>query len=186
MKSSKYLRLLSLLLLSLAATRASSAATIPVSGMFSADDSSYTYSFTTTASQIYTFATTSYSAGGFLPVLTLFNAFTGKPIDNAGSGFGDVSLNDSLSSGSYVLYLTEFPNVANGNLSDGFLFTGSPAITGDLCGVGGKFLNTVNCTQRTGNYALSITNNPVPEPPTWLLVLPPAVLAFGLSRRYSA
>ena len=178
--------LLALLLLGLAGKQAAVAAPL-ASGSFTNDDSFYSFSFTNPTFTQFTFNTTSFAAGGFAPVLTLFNSTTGLAIDNAGSGTGDVALTDGLGAGSYVLYLTEFPNVANGpRLSDGFLFTGSPTITGDLCGVsGGKFLNTTSapCTQRTANYSLNLSTSAVPEPPTWALVLPSVLLLAAASRR---
>ena len=189
MQLRKYLlRFLPLLLLGFAATHEAVAAPL-ASGSFPNDDSFFSYSFTTASFGQFTFNTTSYATGGFAPVLTLFNSLTGREIDNAGTGTSDVSITDALGASSYILYLTEFPNVANGRLSDGFLFTGSPTITGDICGVtGGKFLDTTKapCTQRTANYAVNLTTSPVPEPPTWLLVLPPVALLIGVSRRFTA
>lgn len=179
---------LPLLLLGFAATHEAAAAPLS-SGSFLNDDSFYSFSFTTAASGQFTFNTTSYLTGGFAPVLTLFNSLTGKEIDNAGTGTSDVSISDALSASSYILYLTEFPNVASGSLSDGFLFTGFPTITGDSCSVpGGKFLDTTSapCKQRTSSYAVNETISAVPEPPTWLLVLPPALLLIGASRRFAA
>lgn len=158
-----------------------------VTGSFLADDSTYSYSFSPTITQSYTFSTSSYASGGIVPVLTLFNVTTGAPVDNAGTGVSDVSLTDTLGAGSYRLFLTEFPNVANGNLSAGFLFAGQPTITGDLCGVsGGKFYDSITCSQRSSAYALTVTSSSVtPEPPSWLLVLPPALL-LCFSRRGKA
>ena len=158
------------------------------SGMFSADNSSYEYTFSETGPATFTAATTSYAMGGFVPVLTLFDATTGAEIDNDGTGFGDVSLSDVLGSGSYDLFLTEFPNVAVGDLSDGFLldeYSDGATYTGDSCGVtGGMFYNTITCTPTTNQYALTASSTAVtPEPATWLLVLPPAAFLFLSTRR---
>lgn len=154
-----------------------------INGSFSADDSVLQYTFSTTTAQIFTFETTSYASGGFVPVLTLFSS-TGMPLDNAGSGFGDASLSDPLSPGAYTLTLTEFPNVAIGSLADGFLFAGDPTITGDTCGVaGGKFYDTVSCTERTGNYSLTSTVAPTPEPSSWMLMASGAAVLVYASRR---
>lgn len=159
------------------------------SGTFSADDSTFVYNFSPSTSQTYTFATTSFAGGGFIPVLTLFKASGGNPIAFAETDNSDVSLTEALGAGSYVLYLTEDPNVFTSDLATGPLFAGSPTITGDTCGVsGGKFLNvfTAPCTQRTGNYAVTLAISPTatPEPATWLLVLPPlGYLCFSLRRR---
>ncbi len=173
------------------------ASTTVYSGSFSADNSSYLDYFTTTASQSYTFATTSGAAGNFLPVLTLFNVTTGKPLDfTSDSGFlngmNDVSLSDTLSSGSYLLALTEYPNVAAGNLSDGFLFGTDATATGDYCGgslTGASFVNAETCSSATPlgkSYSLSVTSNAVavtPEPSSFLLMLAPAAGLIEVARR---
>lgn len=161
---------------------------------------------------VYSFYTTSYgggmnadgtisSAGGFVPLLTLFSATTGDVLGYGGGsgmcegasmvdgGTGlceDASFTRVLGAGSYSLFLSEFPNAAIGSLSDGFLFAGQPNITGDLCGVaGGSFLQTdqAPCVQRTGDYAVNISSSPIPEPPTWLLVLPAAGLGLLVRRQ---
>ena len=166
------------------------ATTTNATGVFAGDDSSYELTFTDPGAVIFTASTTSFAGGGFVPVLTLFNDTSGAVIDNSGSGTSDASLNDVLDPGTYDLFLTEFPNVANGDLAAGFLFTGDPTITGDSCGVpGGMFYDTVTCTTgsspRGDNYSLSVTTAPTPELPTWLLVLPPAALLCYSSRRRS-
>ncbi len=165
------------------------ASTFNTSGTFAADNSTYEYTFTDPGAAIFTASTSSFATGGFVPVLTLFNDTTGNEIDNNGTGFGDASLNDVLGPGTYDLFLTEFPNVAINNLADGFLFAGDPTITGDSCGVaGGTFYNTATapCTQTSGNYALSATTAPTPEPATWLLVLAPAAYMVFSQRRRNA
>lgn len=181
-------------------------------GTFGADNTVQPFTFTSTSTQNYTFYTTSYgggtnmngtvsSAGGFVPVLTLFTA-SGTVIGSDGgdgtcSGSSkvdattkmcdDAFLTETLSAGSYILELTEFPNVAIGSLSDGFLFASDPTATGDLCGVsGGTFLetDTASCTQRTNAYAVNIAaTSPVPEPATWVLVLPAFAALFYVEQR---
>ena len=170
-----------------------SATTVPFSGTFMNDASVFSDSFTVTSAQNYTFTTTSYAAGGIVPVLTLFNFTTGKVIDFSGAdtGFADVTLTDLLSAGSYVLDLTEFPNSAVGpTLAAGF-YPNDPTITGTDCSVsGGMFYNDVTCTKTTNVYSGTITNTAAttvtPEPSTLLLVLPPALALFGSRRRRSA
>lgn len=155
------------------------------SGNFAADNSTFSTSFTTATTQTYTFTTTSFASGGFVPVLTLFNATGGVPIAFAETDNSDVSLTEVLGPGDYLLYLTEDPNVFTTTLADGPLFAGSPTITGDTCSVsGGTFLNVFDgCSQRTSAYALTSTSvAATPEPATWLLMLPPAALLL-LSRR---
>ena len=163
-----------------------SASTFTTSGNFAADNSLYELTFSETGNTSFSAATTSYATGGFLPVLTLFNAATGAVVANSGSGLGDASLTDLLGSGTYNLFLTEFPNVAVGDLAAGFLFAGNPTATGDACGVaGGMFLNAITCAPTGSGYALTTSSSTAvtPEPATWLLVLPPAALLFFSSRR---
>lgn len=99
----------------------------------------------------------------------------------------DAFLQETLGAGSYTLDLTEFPNVAIGNLSDGFLFASDPTATGDVCGVsGGTFLQSdlATCVQRTSNYSLTITSPAAtPEPSTFLLLLLPTAGLLAYSRR---
>ncbi len=189
------LRLAPALLLGCLAAPKASAITFASSGVFTADNSTFELSFTSTGIQNYTFSTSSFAAGGFVPVLTLFNDTTGAVIGSDGADgpcitattcHDDATLNARLGTGAYDLFLTEFPNVANGKLSAGFLFASDPTATGDLCGVaGGKFLQTDTsvCTQRTANYALSVTSSVTPEPAGWTLVLLPGVLLLGFARR---
>ena len=174
------------------------ASTTVYSGSFSADNSSFLDPFTTTtSSQSYTFTTTSGAAGNFLPVLTLYNVTTGKPVDftnDSGflNGIYDVSLTDTLASGSYLLALTEYPNVASGNVADGFLFGTDATATGDYCGgslTGDSFVNAETCSSATPlgkNYSLSVTSNAAavtPEPSSFLLMLAPAAGLIEVARR---
>lgn len=158
------------------------------SGTFTTDDQVYEYDFSSTTAQNYSFTTTSYASGGFVPLLTLFSG-AGDFLAASSEGPGpttDASLMDTLSPGNYILTLTEFPNVANGNYADGFLFAGDPTITGDSCSMPGtSFVDDTStaCTQRTGNYALNVTSSPTPEPSSWLLVLPGAAILALSSRR---
>ncbi len=168
------------------------ASTTTLSGTFTADNTVISDPLTLTSAQNYTFTTTSFASGGIVPVLTLFNTVTGNVVDFSGSntGFSDVALTDTLSAGNYVLDLTEFPNVAIGNLAAGFLFASNPSITGSDCGVpGGMFYNDITCAQTTANYSVTVTNAATnaaavtPEPSTLLLVLPPALALLGRRRR---
>ena len=178
-----------LAVLGFAALAQAHAATTTLTGTFTADNTVISDPLTLTSAQNYTFTTTSFASGGIVPVLTLFNSNTGAVVDFSGSntGFSDVTLTDSLSAGSYVLDLTEFPNVANGNLAAGFLFASNPSITGSDCGVpGGMFYNDITCAKTTANYGVTVTNTAAavtPEPSTLLLVLPPALALLGRRRR---
>lgn len=190
-----------LLLFGLASGRNANASSTTYTGTFAADNSVFQLPFTVTGTQAYVFQTDSYANGGFIPVLTLF-ASDGSPVGfDGGDGMcngsetpssstgicDDAFLEETLTSGSYTLDLTEFPNVAIGNLSDGFLFAGDPTATGDLCGVsGGMFLETdlASCPQLTDSYALTVSNAaPTPEPSSMLLMLPVAAVLAYASRR---
>lgn len=187
-------------------------------GTFTADDSVFSQAINVASTQTYNFFTTSYAGGlnlngsvslpgGFDPVLTLFSNATGQVIAfGGGSGTAegpsgvdpvtglseDANFSSTLNPGTYSLFLTQFPNVANGSLSDGFLFAGSSNFTGDLCGVsGGMFLQSdiAPCAKRTGSYAVNVSSSPaspVPEPPTWLLVLPASAAFALIGRRHLA
>lgn len=172
-------------------------------GTFTADNGVFEYGFNTAAAQNFTFSTSSYAAGGFVPVLTLFSSdgsvvgfdgadglCRGSATPGSSGVCDDAFLQEALTPGTYTLALTEFPNVAIGTLANGFLFAANPHITGDLCGVtGGTFLqtDTATCNQRTGNYNFSVDATAVtPELPTGLLVLAPALLLFAYSRRQLA
>ncbi len=177
------------LLLGLLAGSAAHADTFSTkTGTFAADNSAYVYSFSAPIATTYTFTTTSYAAGGFLPDLTLFQS-NGNFVDfSQNSGLGDVSLSDTLGAGSYLLYLTEFPNEFSGmNLTTGsFIFAGDPTATGDSCNApGGMFLasNTAPCVQRTANFSVNVDASPVPEPSTLLLVFPPVAALVAFTRR---
>lgn len=192
-----------LVLLSFAFGREASAQSTTDSGTFAADNSVFQLPFTVTGTQNYTFETTSYASGGFVPVLTLFSS-TGAPVGfDGGDGMcngsetpssltgmcDDAFLQETLTPGQYTLDLTEFPNVAVGNLSDGFLFASDPTATGDVCGVsGGMFLESdvSPCVQLTDNYSLTVSNvsaSATPEPSSLLLMLPVAFVVAFASRR---
>lgn len=178
-------------------TQKASATTSSPSGNFAADNSTYELSFTVTGSTNFSANTTSFAAGGFLPVLTLFNDATGIALASDGSGpeagLRDASLSELLDGGTYDLFLTEFPNTISptGNLHDGFLFAADPTATGDFCGVaGGMFLDAAvsPCTQRTSAYALTVNINAAanavtPEPSSFLLMLLPLAGIVALNRR---
>lgn len=192
------------------------AAPITLTGTFSADNSLFDYNFTNSSTQTYNFFTTSYgggtnangtttAAGGFVPVLTLFSStgsvlgFGGGDATCHGSASADpktglcedANFSETLAPGAYQLYLSEFPNVPVGNLSDGFLAGTDTHFTGANCGSpDGMFLqaDVAPCVQRTANYSVNVTSastSPVPEPSTWLLTAPFAALAafFGNRRR---
>lgn len=186
--------------------RAHASTTTTDSGTFAADNSMFQVPITVTGTEDYSFFTTSYASGGFVPYLTLFSTSgsnsgsvvgfdgadgvcSGSETPSSTTGIcDDALLQETLSSGTYLLDLTEFPNVAVGSLSDGFLFASDPNATGDFCGVpGGMFLETdlASCPQLTNAYSLTITSAaaaPTPEPSTFLLMLPVGALLVASSR----
>ena len=202
-----------LLLLCLGVREKAFATSLTDTGTFTADNQVAEFDFTVTSASTYTLYTTSYGgganlngttslAGGFVPVLSLFHANGTIVAADGGSGMcnggalmaaatgmcDDAYLNLALTSGKYILALTEFPNVAINNLSDGFLFASDPHATGTACGVsGGTFLESdvAPCVQRDGSYAVNVTNaSAVPEPPTWALMLPAAGILFVAGRQH--
>lgn len=175
----------------------SSAASMSVSGTFTSDDQVQLYSWTLAQNSPVLLTTNSYSSGGFVPVLSIFNSAgtlitsdgadgvcQGSMTPSSSTGMcDDAYIMTSLAAGSYTVALTEFFNVPNGpNLSDGFLMQGQGDFTGSTCGTTGAFYETdvAPCVQRTGNF--SATFSTVPEPATTCLVGIP-LLVFGLAKR---
>ena len=202
-----------LLLLCLGVREKASATTFTDTGSFTTDNQVFETTFNVATASTYSLYTTSYGggtnlngtislAGGFVPVLSLFHANGtivaaegasgmcggSAKVDNATKMCDDASLTLGLTSGSYILALTEFPNVAINNLSDGFLFASDPHATGTACNVsGGTFLQSdvSPCVQRDGKYAVNVTNaSAVPEPATWALMLPAAGVLFFAGRQH--
>ena len=206
------LRTLAPALFTLALGQCAHATPITQTGDFTADNQTVSYSFTLPTTQTVTIYTTSYgggmnldgttsASGGFVPVLSLFTGAGSIIASDGGSGVcnggaqadgstglcNDAYLSELLGPGSYEVVLSEFPNVAINNLSDGFLFASDPYATGNQCGDStGQFLDTTvaPCAQRDSHYSYDIsTTSPVPEPPTWALVLPGAGLIVVAGRR---
>jgi len=144
------------------------------SGIFSADDDQAAFLFSLNSPAVVTIVTSSYAAGGFAPVLSVFgppafgpgdpsligtnsggqpcgvrsvNPTTGVCLD-ALLGFDSV-LNSNqlgtLSAGSYLVILTQQANTPNGpDLASGFAFDGQPNFTA-IPGVNdGPFVDPTN------------------------------------------
>ncbi len=129
------------------------------------------------------------AAGGFAPVLSLFDAAglllqtasgstatcgSGVGASDAATGFcWDAGFSATLSAGDYTLVLTQDGNLPWGPwLADGFSMTGSPDYTG-LVYLGQPGLRFVNAdaSQRDGHWAFDINfSSPVDEPATSLLM----------------
>lgn len=176
-------------------------------GSFTSDAQVNEYTISIPTAQTVDFFTTSYAggtnldgttspAGGFAPSVTIFSSSTGMVVDCGAGGItcsgmtmgstqmdpatmqaDDVNIFETLAAGTYVVALTENPNVAIGTLTDGFLTSVDSTLFTDACG-GGMFLesDTAPCAQRNGKFALNVGT--VPEPATLWLALP--VLALGL------
>ena len=145
------------------------------------------------------------SAGGYAPVLTLFDS-SGQELatdhnnllgycttPDPASGFcWDAQINQLLNPGQYTVALTQDDNYANGpNLSDGFSeqgqgnFTAVPPFSNS-----GSPFTLIDGSQRTDGWALDITSDsqdlatnelqPVPEPSARLALL----LVFAFATAY--
>lgn len=149
------------------------------------------------------------SRGGFEPTISLFSpagtlltvsgpngSCPPQTTDSVSGICGDAYVQQSLTAGIYTAALTEFFNVANGpSLANGFLQQGTGNFTGPSCSVpGGSFLDET-CGQRTSNFAIDFVNvqsaapataSAVPEPGSFWLILPCAVLLGVASMRLSA
>lgn len=156
-------------------------------GSFTSDNDVQTFSFALSQASTVSFTTTSWAgANGFAPNLTLFYG-DGSASGVATGNNADVTLTADLFAGSYWLSLTESPNIALDNLSDGFEFDAAGAsnpcpnptnnFTGSACLAYGAsdtaFWDSAN-TQHSGNWALTAVAVPdetsqVPEPSTILL-----------------
>jgi hypothetical protein len=153
------------------------------------------FSFNTTATAIVDLTTTSYAAGGFSPVLSLFNMQDSGLLIGRDNGIdhpsGDASLSLSLVPGQYVLALTVFDDLATGpRFSDGFLRDRDPNFTRQFGSPGntGSFLN-IDGQARTGRYSLVVNNvtaaavSAVPEPGSLALIGLSAVCLLARSYR---
>src|SRR4051812_36932732 len=88
-----------------------SAATFTFNGAFTRDDQIGLYQLSVTGPGLITMSTNSYAAGGFRPVVSLFdsqntNLLVGRDngLDHTG---GEASLSQELAAGTYILALTQ-------------------------------------------------------------------------------
>ncbi len=208
--TAKRIQIVSCVLAGVLAAAHAQASTVTYTGTLAGDDQVQQYAFSIAAGTSVDFSTDSYGggtvngtttpSGGFVPVISVFNASTGLLLASDGADgvcsgamtadsitgmCDDANLMLSLGSGSYIVAVSEFFNVPVGpNLSDGFLEQGQGNFTGQTCGTTGAFYETdlATCVQRTGNFTLDVTT--VPEPSDLWFALP--AIAFGLLRRRSA
>jgi hypothetical protein len=182
----------------LTACAGAGAANFSFTGAFNQDDDVQLFRFAVTGPSFttVTLQTLSYDgglnaagalipAGGFDPVISLFDAAGTLLDDNDDGSFGpDAFLQLPLGAGDYLAALTESPNRANGpNLADGFVLAGLSNFTGP------GFVDVFD-NQRDSRWALDILNvasaavgiAAVPAPGTlWLIVA--ALLAFAALSR---
>ena len=198
-------------LLALVCAPAVQAGTASYTGSFSDDDERYSLSFSFAAADTLIARTFSFgggvngaaaavAAGGFAPVLSLFDA-AGLLLQTVsgsaavcGSGIGavdpatgfcwDAGFSAALSAGDYTLVLTQDANLPFGpTLADGFSMTGSPDYTG-LAYLGLPDLRFINVdgTQRDGHWALDVNATAIPVPSS-VALLAAGLLAFGATVR---
>jgi len=200
-------------MLLLAAAPSALAGSVSYASSFVNDDDGFTLNLTLGVAETLVTQTLSYGAGvdghgkavvagGFAPVLSLFDAsglllqivspespgaLGGTiPVDPI-SGFAwDAALSAALPAGKYTLVLTQDGNAPNGpTLADGFAMTGSHDCTGqNMLGQSGlRFINA-DLTQRTGNWALEVSPaNVVPEPNAAALLAAGLLTLGALTRR---
>ncbi len=176
--------------------------TVNFSGVFSADDNVQLFTYTVQNGGQVTVSTTSYAAGGFSPILSLFDSTGQFLFDDAGysnTPESDATLQWVSAAGAqYMIALTEYDNFPvaagdNGNLSEGFTeagngnFTANPPFNNNLSG---GFYDGPGGAQRTANWALTISAPvaagplsaaEIPEPASFVLTL--AGVALLLARK---
>jgi hypothetical protein len=190
-------------LLLLGASRAASAATTNLTGMFSADNDIAWVDFSLTKDTLFSASTTSFGTGGFAPVLSLFLMDASKSLlgvvsgssnscgaPGAGAPSGglcwDAFFSTDIGAGNYRLVISQDGNTPNGaSLADGFSESSSPHYTG-INYLGDSSLTFVNFdrTQRNGSYAVNLNvAATVPEPASAGMLLLGLVGVAGMAYR---
>ncbi len=171
-------------------------------GTFAADDDVQLFNFTVGASSTVTMITKSYaggtladgtviSAGGFDPILSLFDS-TGSLIGANDDGSFDVGIDPVtgrrfdtflqlvLATGDYMVAVSQFNNFVIGtNLSNGFQQTGDPTFTSSFGCSNGQFCD-VTGDNRTNAWAFDVLNvNSASTPGGPAIPEPSTILLFG-------
>ena len=190
-----------------AAVVRASTITVSFSGTFGQENDVVLIPFTISAPSTFSALTTSYAAGGFDPVLSLFGPDPNQADqtflalnDDRNSFLGDLdSFIDTspfqLLPGLYTLVLTQSPNYPSGTaLGDGFTYDQTPLFTLDVCLALGNcdpvpecttfvdFTGDCRSTSYAGSYTIVTADTAVPEPGTILLVTS-GVAVFVARRR---
>lgn len=177
-------------------------------GAFGADDDLAVFTFTLAAAGNVSATTFSYNggtngngaavaAGGFAPVLALFDSAGMQVAGNVGSAntcglsfcWDAVFSFVGAAPGAYTLILSQDGNNPLGLLGDGYALSGQPHYTAQYLGGSNPTATFVQVdgTQRTGRWALDVTVpagvSVVPEPSTTALLLA-GVAVLGALRRH--
>jgi hypothetical protein len=182
----------------LATASVSPAITISFSGSFTQDDDRVLFQYSIQNDGLVTIRTTSFAAGGFSPILSLFESnghFVTENVGYSNSPISDAEIPTWFASAgtNYFIVLSQWLNQSiggqhDGNLSEGFLQDGAGNYTGDNAGVPGGAFYIEGPEQRTNNWAVEFSSaDPtlqasIPEPSTLALGSIGAVLVYGLSR----
>ena len=166
------------------------AGAINLSGTILQDDTILRFQYTVQNQGPVTVSTTSFAGGGFIPILSLFDA-TGTYV----FGFDGYANNSdatmswvSDAGADYVVVLTEYDNYPLGNYLDGFSREGQGNFTTDLTGFPGPFRDPSGA-QLTGDWAITfssadpLTAIMLPEPGTGAMMLGGLLAAIGCARR---
>ncbi len=158
----------------IAALAATSAAAAGFTGTFAKDNGKAGFYFVVTAPTTVTITSTGFAAGGFDPVLSLYDN-TGFQIDfndDQADGVSDSLLTGEFAKGKYTVFLTQYDNVGPASLGLPFNYDDQPDFRGG-------FIDSTG-SQRTGGWAIDISgaavSGAVPEPSSWAML----VVGFGL------
>jgi hypothetical protein len=189
-------------------------------GLFNFDNDVQLFNITLSVPEMLEVFTTSGATGGFPTNLAMFDGVGNMMVQGNGApacnGFSTVNAdglcNDAyiaeppsgvLAAGNYTVALTQWDNLAIGNLTEGFFFVDvvpDPNFTftnGNGCQAGTYFCDGFTHTNRTGNWAVTFNLiNPngnavgtvtqagaTPEPATWMLLMSGLGAGWWIRRR---